>query len=190
MTQSDDSGRASLHYRAYLPAGIGLIVAVLVISALFPLQWLAVEADAPFPLIVTADTVISLLVTNVLLARDVALSSEGRLTVTGFGQHIDVDVRRLTTISLSAGARSGFGFARIQWDGGGVRIWQIMTYVPDPRHKYRKSRTTGSEDFRDLVYRLHLINPAVKIRGVEPPSWTLPVAAPSGPADERYVWRP
>nr|BFE32606.1 hypothetical protein GCM10010200_048570 [Actinomadura rugatobispora] len=130
LTQSGNAGRTSLHYRAYLPVGISVVVAVVVASVLLPLYWLA-------PSYLTSSTVVvvSILVTNVILKRDVVLSSDGRLTVTGLGQHIDVDVRCLTEISVSAVARGGFGLARVRWNGGGFRMWQAVIYLPDPRHR-------------------------------------------------------
>lgn len=175
---------AGLHYRAHLPVGIRLVAATVVVSALFPLQWSAMQAGTPSYLASSALIVVSVLISNFLLAQDVVLTGDGGLTVTGFGRRIDVDVRRFNEISVSASARGGFGFARVRWNGGGFRMWQAMTYLPDPRHKLRKNHTFGSvsEDFRDLVYRLHLINPAMTIRGVEPPTWALPAAMHGPPS--------
>lgn len=172
MAQSDDAGGPSLHYRAYLPPYIAALITAVVASALFPLYWLATQAGTPSYLASPVVVSVAVLVPSVLLARDVVLTNDGRLTVTGLGQHIEVDVRRFTEIVLSAGARRGFGFARVRWNDGGFRIWQTMTYLPDPRHRIRGTRPSKgvTEDFRDLVYRLHLINPKVKIRGIEPPA--------------------
>jgi hypothetical protein len=177
MTQSGHANWPPLHYRAYLPTGIGVIVAIIVVSALFPLLWLAEQAGTPTYLTTPTAGVVSALTVNVLLARTVVLSGDGRLTVTGVGQHIDVDVRCFTEICVSAGARGGFGFAQVRWNGGGFRMWQAMTYLPDPSRRFKGGRPAGvSEDFRDLVHRLHLINPAMKIRGVQPPAWARPAA--------------
>lgn len=60
-------------------------------------------------------------------------------------------------------------------------MWPAMTYVADPRHKTREGRPYTSDDFRDLVYRLHLINPAMTIRGVSPPAGAGPATAPRPP---------
>ncbi|MFI0352528.1 hypothetical protein [Actinomadura sp. 9N407] len=183
MAESDGAGRVSLHYRAYLPTGITVIIVVVAASALFPLYLLALDAGTLVYLAHMVVGVVPAVVVNLLLARDVVLSDDGRLTVTGLGQRIDVDVRCFTDIGASAGARAGFALARVRWDGGGFRMWQAMTYRPDPGRKFRKGRRSGSvsEDFRDLVYRLHLINPVVQVRGVAPPAWALPAAMPRPP---------
>lgn len=119
------------------------------------------------------------------------ISIDGRLTVTGLGQHIDVDAGRLTEINVSAFARWGFGLARFHWPGGGFWMWQRLAYLPNPRRRFSESGASQnvSESFRDLVYRLHLINPAMRIHGVAPPPWALRNPTPNHPhpTDQQHL---
>lgn len=178
MPQSDGTASPSLHYRTYLPPGIRILTAVAVVTALFPLYLLAMEAGTPSYVALPTVVTVSVLVANLFLSREVVLSADGRLTATGLGHRIDVDVQSITEISLSTTARKGFGFARVRWDGGGFRLWQAMTYLPKPQPRRRKSQSAEAQDFRDLVYRLYLINPAVRIHGIEPPAWAFQAATP------------
>lgn len=60
---------------------------------------------------------------------------------------------------------------------------QRLAYLPNPRRRFSESGASPnvSEGFRDLVYRLHLINPAMKIQGVAPPPWALRNPTPKPP---------
>jgi hypothetical protein len=184
MTQSDGACKAPFHYRAQLPAGIRLATALVVVFALLPLYFLATHAGTPSYVASPAVTVATILVSNVLLSQKVVLTGEGGLTVTGLGRRIEVDVRRITAISVSASARGGFGFGHVHGNGGKFRIWHTMTYLPDPRRRLRRYYTFGSvsEDFRDLVYRLYLINPGMTVRGIDPPAWARPPAMHQSPS--------
>ncbi|TDC57269.1 hypothetical protein E1281_05720 [Actinomadura sp. KC345] len=147
-------------------------IAVLMAIALIPLHLLAVrDLGVPTSVANLAVIVTSILVANVFLVRDMVLSGDGRLKVTGLGQRIDIDMRHLTEIRASMVAHAGFGLAQVRWGNEGFRIWQSMTYIPDSRRKRRRSRSSGivSDDFRDLVYRLYLINPAITVHGIAPP---------------------
>ncbi|WP_412517900.1 hypothetical protein K8Z49_07750 [Actinomadura madurae] len=173
MAQSDDMYRTSLHYRSHLPVGIRWIPGVLVALAFSPLYGWAVQAGRLSYVALPAVTVATVLVTNFFLAQKVVLTGDGGLTITTLGRRIVVDVRRINEINVPAHARGGFGFARVRWNGGGLRMWQA-TYLLDPHRRYRNPAFGSvSEDFRDLVYRLYLINPAMTIQGVQPPAWAL-----------------
>ncbi|MEO3829214.1 hypothetical protein [Actinomadura sp. B10D3] len=182
MAQSDDAHRTSLHYRSHLPMGIRLITALLVVSALSPLYWWGVQAGIPSYVALPVVTVVTVLISNILLTQKVVLTGDGGLTITSLGRRTVVDVRRIYEIRVSAAARGGFGFARVRWDGGGLRMWQAMTYLPDPRRRHRNPASGSvSEDFRDLVHRLYLINPAITVRGIRPPAWALSPALHNPP---------
>ena len=89
----------------------------------------------------------------------------------------------MTEINVSAFARWGFGLARFHWPGGGFWMRQRLAYLPNPRRRFSESGASPnvSEGFRDLVYRLHLINPPMKIQGVAPPTWALRNPTPKPP---------
>ncbi|RKS74693.1 hypothetical protein BZB76_3210 [Actinomadura pelletieri DSM 43383] len=160
------------HYRAYLPTGVALVFALMVIGPLIPLWVLVLNPWLPDQLMIIAASLISASLAG-LPVRRVVLSPDGRLLITGFGQRIDVDTRELTAITVSRWAHAGFGFAVVHWKGGRFRVWQAMRYQSSPPTRFGRlfRQRPVAEDFRTLVYRLWLSNPSMTVEGVPPPMW-------------------
>lgn len=109
------------------------------------------------------------------MVREVTLSDDGRLAIRGLGQKVEVHVSQLTEVRISWAARHGWASARVQWDGGTFRLWPNLRYLPASSRRFRWLPSGWSSDgLRDLVYRIHLINPEVAIWRIAPPAWVRP----------------
>ncbi|GAA1861235.1 hypothetical protein GCM10009736_30550 [Actinomadura bangladeshensis] len=173
---------SSLHYQASPPAGLGFLALLLAMGILVALASPALDAGLPTFWLTFAAALTGALVTSVP-ERRVVLTDRGRLLITGFGQHVDIHAGRITAISVSRRARTGFGSAAVHWDGGRFRMWPTMKYTPVPRSRWSLKHVSGhgGKDFGDLVYRLRAHNPALVIEGVAPPPWAVPPPIPPYP---------
>ncbi|QKW36614.1 hypothetical protein HUT06_23465 [Actinomadura sp. NAK00032] len=175
-TEPDEGSGYSLNYQCSPPGGITFLVLALVVGALCALVIPAMDAGLPTFWLTMASALAGAFIGSGP-ARRVVLTDGGHLLVTGFGQHVDVEARSITAVSVSRWARLGFGSAVVHWTGGQFRIWRSMRYTPERRHSFwsmRHATGRGGKDFGDLVYRLRLCNPALTIEGVRPPAWALP----------------
>ncbi|MFG1853105.1 hypothetical protein ACGFJT_14805 [Actinomadura geliboluensis] len=185
--RSDEQSGYSLNYQCSPPEGISLLVLVLVVGALCALVTPAMDAGVPTFWLTLASALAGAFIWSGP-ARRVVLTDGGHLLVTGFGQHVDVEARSITSVSVSRRARLGFGSAVVHWTGGEFRIWRSMRFTPEPRHSpwsLKHVTGRGGKDFGDLVYRLRLCNPALAIEGVRPPAWALPPPVPLPPPTPR-----